>query len=105
MELRDAVLMIADESAAYPGLVKLAQSAYDQLTWNGEVDYRVLSDMIAEVSGKGVLRAIYRKYGSDGGEAILGPVLREIDQQKTVPPRGTLYARPDEPRPLPATGH
>jgi hypothetical protein len=32
MELKDAVLTIADESAAYPGLAKLVRSAYDQLT-------------------------------------------------------------------------
>ena len=32
MDLRDATLMILSESAAHPGLAKLAQSAYDQLT-------------------------------------------------------------------------
>jgi hypothetical protein len=92
MELKDAVLTIADESAAYPGLAKLARSAYDQLTWNGSVDYRVLSDLIGEVSGKGVLRAIHQKYGPDGGDAILGPVLREIDRQKPVGSRGPAPA-------------
>jgi hypothetical protein len=36
----------------------------DQLTMDGEVDYHVLSDMVAEASGKGVLRAIQRKYSA-----------------------------------------
>jgi hypothetical protein len=64
MDLKDATLMILIESAAHPGLVELAQSAYDQLTTDGEADYHVLSDMVAEASGKGVLRAIQRKYSA-----------------------------------------
>jgi hypothetical protein len=89
MELKDATLMILNESAAHPALAKLAQSAYDQLTTDGEVDYRVLSDMIGEASGKGVLRAIYRKYSPTACDAMLMPILREIDRQKPVPPRRT----------------
>jgi hypothetical protein len=102
MDLEDATLMILSESAAHPGLAKLAQSAYDQLTTDGQVDYRVLSDMIGEASGKGVLRAIHRKYGPVTRDAIFGPVLREIDRQKPVPPRGTAPARPGGPDPLTA---
>ena len=94
--------MILSESAAHPGLAKLAQSAYDQLTTDGQVDYRVLSDMIGEASGKGVLRAIHRKYGPVTRDAIFGPVLREIDRQKPVPPRRTASARPGGPDPLTA---
>jgi hypothetical protein len=89
MDLRDATLMIATESAAYPGLAALAQSAYDQLIADGQVDYHVLSDMVAEASGKGVLRAIQQKYGPVTRDAVFGPVLREIDRQKPVPPRRT----------------
>lgn len=89
MDLKDATLAIAGESAAYPELARLAQSAYDQLTGNGQVDYRVLSDLIAEASGKGVLRAINRQYGPEGRDAVFGPILREIDRQKPVPPRRT----------------
>ncbi len=87
MDLKDATLVIVTESAAHPGLTQLAQSVYDQLIWDGQVDYRVLSDMVAEASGKGVLRAIHQKYGPDGRDAIFGPILREIDRQKPVPPR------------------
>jgi hypothetical protein len=102
MDLKDATLMILVESAAHPGLSRLAQSAYDQLAGDGQVDYRVLSDLIAETSGKGVLRAIHRKYGPDARDAIFGPILREIDRQKPVPPRKTASARPGGPGPLTA---
>jgi hypothetical protein len=102
MDLKDATLTILGESAAYPGLAELARSAYDQLARNGQVDYRVLDDLVAEASGKGVLRAIHRKYGPDGRDAVFGPILREIDRQKPVPPRRTGSARPGRPGPLPA---
>ena len=92
--------MILAESAAHPGLAKLAESAYDQLTADGRVDYRVLSDLVAEASGKGVLRAINHKYGPAGRDAIFGPILREIDWQKPVPPRRTPSAGPGSPGPL-----
>ena len=95
MDLKDATLMIVAESAAHPGLAKLAQSAYDRLAWDGQVDYLILSDLIAEASGKGVLREIHRKYGPATGDAIFGPILREIDRQKPVPPRRTASAHPD----------
>lgn len=94
--------MILSESAGHPGLERLAQSAYDQVATDGQVDYRVLSDMIAEASGRGVLRAIHQKYGPTTRDAIFGPVLREIDRQKPVPPRRTASARPGSPDPLTA---
>jgi hypothetical protein len=93
MDLKDATLVIMAESAAHPGLAQLAQSAHDRLAMDGRVDYRVLSDLVAEASGKGVLRAIHRKYGPAAGEAIFGPILREIDRQKPVPPRRMASAR------------
>jgi hypothetical protein len=93
MDLKDATLVILGESAAHPSLAQLAQSAYDQLATDGQVDYRVLSDLVAEASGKGVLRAIHRKYGPAAGEAVFGPILREIDRQKPVPPRRMASAR------------
>jgi hypothetical protein len=104
MDLSDATLLILTESGAYPELAKLAQSAYDQLTSDGEIDYRVLSDLIGEASGKGVLRAIHRKYGPTARDAIFGPILREIDRQKPVPPRRTASPRPGSPDPLTAAG-
>ena len=57
MDLKDATLMILAESAGYPEVARLAQSAYDALAEGGEVPHRVLSDMIGEASGKGVLQA------------------------------------------------
>jgi hypothetical protein len=103
MDLKDATLTILNESAAHPGLAKLAQSAYDQLATDGEIDYRVLSDLIAEASGKGVLRAIHQKYGATARDAIFMPILGEIDRQKPVPPRSTASAHQDSPDPLTAT--
>jgi hypothetical protein len=100
MDLKDATLMVLAESAAHPGLAGLARSAYDQLITDGEVDYRVLSDLIGEASGKGVLRAIRQKYGATAHEAIFAPILREIDRQKPVRPRGTASARRDSQDPV-----
>ena len=102
MDLKDATLMILAESAAHSGLARIAQSAYDQLTIDGEVDYHVLSDLIGEASGKGVLRAIRQKHGATAHEAIFAPILREIDRQKPVPPRRTASPRQDSPDPLAA---
>jgi hypothetical protein len=102
MDLKDATLVILGESPDHPALARLAQSAYDQLARDGQVDYRVLSDLVAEASGKGVLRAIHRKYGPVTGDAVFGPILREIDRQKPVPPRRTAAARPGGPGPLTA---
>ncbi len=95
--------MIVSESAEHPVVAELAQSAYDQLIADGEVDYRVLGDLIAEVSGKGVLRDIHRKYSPNAAEAMIMPILREIDRQKPVPPRGSSEARQGSGDPLTAS--
>jgi hypothetical protein len=87
VDLKDATLMILNESAAHPGLAKIAQAAYDQLADGQEVDYRVMDELVGEASGKGVLRAIRQKYGATAHEAIFGPILRQIDRDKPVPPR------------------
>lgn len=94
MDLNDALLMIMVESAGHPELAALAQSAHDRIGDDGFVDYRVLSDLVAEASGKGVLRAINAAHGPAARDAIFGPVLREIDRQKPVPPRRTASERP-----------
>jgi hypothetical protein len=101
MDLKDATLMILAESADHARLAELARSAHDQLVTAGDVDYRVLSDIIAEASGKGVLRMIRQKHGAVAHEAIFGPILREIDRQKPVPPRRPSD-RHDAPDPLTA---
>jgi len=95
--------MILSESAAHPAVVEVAQSAYDQLIVEGEVDYRVLSDLIGEASGKGVLRAIHRKYSATAYEAMIMPILREIDRQKPVPPRRSAAAQQGSDDPLTAS--
>jgi hypothetical protein len=100
MDLKDATLMILNESAAHPSVAKIAQAAYDQLASGQEVDHRVLDDLVGEASGKGVLRAIRQKYGATAHEAIFAPILREIDREKPVPPRRRPAAYQDSAAPV-----
>jgi len=79
--------MILAESADHPAVARLAQSVYDRLADGGEVPHFVLSDLLGEVSGKGVLRALHQKYSATAYEALLMPICREIDRQRPVPPR------------------
>jgi hypothetical protein len=103
MDLKDATLMILIESAAHPSLARIAQAACDQLASGQEVDYRDLDELVGEASGKGVLRAIRQKYGATAHEAIFAPILREIDRQKPVPPRGRPAGYQDSADPLTAS--
>jgi hypothetical protein len=89
MDLRDATLMFLNESAAYPAVAGLAQSAYDRLAEGEDIDYRVLDELVGEASGKGVLRAMRQKYGPVAFESIVGPVLQEIGRRKPI--RSTRY--------------
>jgi molecular chaperone DnaK (HSP70) len=89
MDLRDATLMFLTESAAYPAVAEVAQSARDRLAGGEDIDYRVLSQLVDEASGKGVLRAIRQKYGPVGFESIVMPVLREIGRR--APIRSSRY--------------
>ena len=84
MDLKDATLIFASESAGHPAVASLAQSAYDRLAAGEEVDYRVLDDLIGEASGKGVLRAMSRKYSPTAYNAIISPVLEEIGRRKPI---------------------
>ena len=84
MDLRDATLMFLVESAAHPAVREIAQAAYDRLVEGEDIDYRVLSDLVDEASGKGVLRAMRRKYGPAGFDAIVMPVLQEIGRRKPI---------------------
>jgi hypothetical protein len=99
MDLRDATLMIAAESAGCPTVARLAQQVHDELSRDGEAGRQVLRDLIDEASGKGVLRAIAAKHSPTAFEAIFGPVLREVDRQNPPAPR---RARPSGPDPLTA---
>jgi hypothetical protein len=87
MDLRDATLLLAAESAAHPALASAAQTAYDALASGQQVPFQTLSELIGEASGKGVLRDLRRKYSETAFEAIVFPICREIDRQKPVPPR------------------
>jgi hypothetical protein len=87
MELRDATLMLLSESAGYPVVARLAQSAYDQLADGGVPEHRLLADLIGEASSKGVLRALHRKYSQTAFDAIVMPICTEIGRQAPVPPR------------------
>jgi hypothetical protein len=84
MDLRDATLMFLVESAAHPAVAEIAQSAYDRLLEGEDVDYRVLSDLVDEASGKGVLRAMRQKYGPVTFEAIIRPVLQEVGRREPI---------------------
>lgn len=79
--------MLLSESAGHPRLAELARSAYDALSSGEVVPYGVLSELIDEASGKAAIRALHQKYSDTAFEAILGPILWEIDRQKPVPPR------------------
>jgi len=76
--------MFLVEAAGYPAVADIAQSAYDRLAAGQEIDYRVLDDLVAEASGKGVLRAMRQKHGPAAFEAIIGPVLQEIGRRKPI---------------------
>ena len=102
MDLKDATLMFLSESAAYPAVASIAQNAYDRLVEGEEIDYRVLSDLIGEASGKGVLRELHRKYSPTAFDAIIMPICAEVDRQKPVPPRRRTAPQEDAIDPLTA---
>lgn len=104
MDLKDATLMLLSESAGHPAVAAIAQSAYDQLAQDEEIDYRVLDDLIGEASGKGVLRALHQKYSPEAYEAIIMPILAEIGRRKPIRPRERpASSRDPEDDPLTAT--
>jgi hypothetical protein len=81
MDLRDATLMFLAESA---GSSEIARSAYDQLVRDGDIDFDLLSDLVDEASGKGVLRVMRQKYSPAAFDAIITPVLREVGRRKPI---------------------
>lgn len=95
MDLRDATFMMLHESAGQPAVASLARSVYDRLTNDEPVDYRLLDELIGEASGKGVLRALHAKYSPVAYEAIIGPILTEIGEQKPI--RSQRYAQDSDP--------
>ena len=91
MDLRDAALMMLNESADEPAVASLAKVVYDRLVNEEPVAYRLLDELIGEASGKGVLRALHAKYSPVAYDAIISPILTELDRQKPV--RSQRYAR------------
>ena len=89
MDLMDATLMFLTEAAEYPAVAEIAQSAYDRMAEGEEADYRVLSDLVGEASGKGVLRALRQRHGQVAFEAIVMPVLQEVGRR--APIRSSRY--------------
>ena len=104
MDIKDATLMMMNESAGHPAVASLAQTAYQRLVNEEPVDYRLLTNLINEASGKGVLRAMHAKYDPVAYDAIIAPVLREVGRRKpirsdrTPPEPGSA----DDPRTSPA---
>jgi hypothetical protein len=76
--------MILTESAAHPGLLRLARSAYDDLSAGRAVDHTVLSELLYESSGKAVFGPIKRHYGEDAFNDMVVVIGREIDRQAPV---------------------
>lgn len=103
MDLRDATLMMLNESAGQPVVASLAKVVYDRLVNEEPVDYRLLNELIGEASGKGVLRALHAKYSPVAYDAIVSPILSELGRQKPI--RSQRYARDIDPEtdPLLAT--
>jgi hypothetical protein len=97
MDLKDATLVFLSESAEYPALASIAEAAYDQLFRVGVVDYRLLNELIGEASGKGVLRAMHSKYSPVAYDAVLTPILKEIDRQAPVRPRPARTGPEEDP--------
>lgn len=102
MDLKDATLVFLTESGDHPSLEQLAQRAYDQIASGRGASHVLLSDLIGEASGKGVLRAMHRKYSPVAYDAIMMPIFDEIDRQKPVPPRQRPVPGDAQPDPLTA---
>ena len=84
MDIRDATLVFLAESADQPVVAELAQSVYDRLLDGAPVDYLMLDELLGEASGKGVLRAMHKKYDPVAFGAILAPIMGEIDRTKPI---------------------
>ena len=95
MDLKDATLMMLHESAGQPAVASLAKSVYDRLMSDEPVDYRLLDELIAAASGKGVLRELHARYSPVAYEAIISPILTELGRHKPI--RSQRYAQDTDP--------
>ncbi|MGH3250695.1 MAG: hypothetical protein ACRDOI_31430 [Trebonia sp.] len=100
MELKDATLMMMNESAGQPTVASLARSVYDRIVNSEPVDYRLLDDLIGEASGKGVLRALHAKYSPTAYDAIIMPILAELGRRKPIRSQGSSEPVDPETDPL-----
>ncbi len=87
--------MMLSESAGHPAVATIARSVYERLANEEPVDYRLLDDLIAQASGKGVLRELHAKYSPTAYEAIISPILTELGRQKPIGSR--RYSEPVDP--------
>jgi hypothetical protein len=86
MDLSDATLMLLAESGDHAELARIARSAYNDLCRGREVPHTVLSELLGEASGKGVLAALREKCSSAAFESILMPICREIGRRAPIRP-------------------
>jgi hypothetical protein len=84
MDLPQATYLILTESAAHPDLLRLARSAYDDLSLGRPVHHTVLTELLNEASGKAVFGAIKRTYGERAFDDMVLVLGREIDRQAPV---------------------
>jgi hypothetical protein len=87
MDLKDATLVLLSESGGHPALTSVARTVYEQLARGEEAGYRQLDELIGEASGTGALRALRARYSPLAYNAVLLPILTELDRLKPVPPR------------------
>lgn len=84
MNLQDATLVLATESAGHPELHRLALSVHEDLVNGRDVHYTRLDEMIGEASGKGVLRALRSKYSPVAFDSVMMPILSELGRVKPI---------------------
>jgi len=85
--------MITVESAAYPDLHTRVQATYDEMVRGQQVPHEVLSEILGEASGKGVLRAIQQKYSATAHEAMMMPLSIDAAGTATMFHRGCYGGR------------
>lgn len=92
--------MLMNESAGYPGVARLAESAYLELVSGRPVPHRVLGQLIDEASAQGVLLDLRIKYSREAYLAMIEPICAAIGRLAPVPP-GQAW-KPDAVDPLTA---
>lgn len=78
--------MVMNESAGYPGVARLAESAYLELASDRPAPHLVLSELLGEASGQGLLLDLRIKYSREAYLAMIKPICTEIGRLVPVPP-------------------